>query len=124
MEGWDLQSVVRGCAINEASSSAALMDASLPCFSPLAIQADEFLFSFPDLFETTTVLDELEQLYKPFYPVLQSVSPTGTAAAPSISSEDRKKMEEQDHLAGSAHNGGGGGAGNSHGAKPKKRWVG
>ncbi|KAJ9706033.1 hypothetical protein PVL29_001547 [Vitis rotundifolia] len=117
MEDWDLQSVVRGCAINEASS-AALMDTSLPCFSPLTIQQDELLFSFPDFFETTTVLDELEQLYKPFYPALQPLSPVRTAADPSISMEDPKKMKEQDHLAGSADNGGGGPG--SKGAKPKK----
>lgn len=120
MGDWDLQSVVRGCAINEASS-AAFMDTSLPCFGPLAIQQDELLFSFPDFFETTTVLDELEQLYKPFYPVLQPLSPVRTAAAPSISMEDPKKMKEKDHLPGSADNGGGGPG--SHGAKPKKRWV-
>lgn len=123
MEGWDLQSVVRGCAMNEAST-AALMGTSLPCFSPLAIQQDELLFGFPEFSETTTVLDELEQLYKPFYPVLQPRSPIRTAAAPapSISSEDTKKMEmdQQDHDI--VHNGGGGAS--SRGAKPKKRWVG
>lgn len=121
MEGWDLQSVVRGCAMNEASS-AALMGTSLPCFSPLAIQQDELLFGFPEFSETTTVLNELEQLYKPFYPVLQPLSPIRTAALPSISSEDTKKMEmdQQDHDI--VHNGSGGAS--SRVAKPKKRCVG
>lgn len=120
MEDWDLQSVVRGCAINDAASSAAtLMGTSPPCFTPSAIQQDDLLCDFPDFLETTTVLDELELLYNPFYPVLQPISPTITAAAPSISNmENPNMMKEHDQLASSADNGAG-----SHGAKSKKRWV-
>ncbi|GFZ01332.1 hypothetical protein Acr_14g0009670 [Actinidia rufa] len=60
----DLQAVVRGYS-NPSTS-----------FAPFTLQqdADDFdLSTFPDaLFESTRVLDELEELYKPFYPLLNN----------------------------------------------------
>lgn len=59
----------------ESSSSSS----SLSCNPlPLCVQEDDVFQSFPHFFETSTVLDELEQFYKPFYPVLHPLisSPT------------------------------------------------
>ncbi|KAF7828222.1 putative WRKY transcription factor 29 [Senna tora] len=56
---WDLQAIVKGC-----SSSEALIDHPYP-------NHDDLLFTttFPEFSETTSVLDELAELYKPFYPL-------------------------------------------------------
>ncbi|KAK9927119.1 hypothetical protein M0R45_024320 [Rubus argutus] len=81
MENWDLQAVVRGCNNNT-------MEYSRPCnfgFAPLTIEEDDEIFhAFPQLFEATTAFDELEELYKPFYPLLQPISPP-TIPTPSVS---------------------------------------
>ncbi|KAH0974890.1 hypothetical protein GBA52_016789 [Prunus armeniaca] len=46
------------------------------CFAPLSIEEeDDFFHALPQLFEATAALDELEELYKPFYPVLQPSTP-------------------------------------------------
>nr|QGQ64044.1 WRKY transcription factor 21 [Santalum album] len=57
---WDLQAIVRGGSLSNSHSP--------PCFDSLMI--DSFT-SFPDPFEAWSagsVYDELEQVYKPFYP--------------------------------------------------------
>ncbi|KAA8520874.1 hypothetical protein F0562_011547 [Nyssa sinensis] len=91
MSDWDLQAVVRGCT-NDFSNITTSMDNSPTCFSPFTIQEDGFLFSAsPDyMFETTTVLDELEQLYKPFYPVMNPLSPQNV-----LSDHSREEREPE-----------------------------
>lgn len=90
MEDWDLLAVVRGSGMsnniinigespNMAVATNIMMDPQTTSFfvnNPLSIQENDdhnhdlaLLHSFPHLFETTTALDELEELYKPFYPV-------------------------------------------------------
>ncbi|KAF9618025.1 hypothetical protein IFM89_039422 [Coptis chinensis] len=80
-EDWDLQAVVRGCCSSSSSSSNSSnstatasvlpVEDSFACFPSLGFPENENFFSFPDLFETKTVLDEFEQLYKPFLPKFQ-----------------------------------------------------
>ncbi|KAL6986316.1 WRKY Transcription Factor [Sarracenia purpurea var. burkii] len=65
----DLQAVVRG---SNNGFPASAMDDQTSFFASFTFQQDDFsvlnALTFPDLFETTRVLDELEELYKPFYP--------------------------------------------------------
>ncbi|KAH7513871.1 hypothetical protein FEM48_Zijuj11G0028500 [Ziziphus jujuba var. spinosa] len=82
MENWDLQSVVKGCCTTstlgaptssvfmESFTSSSSSSSSSPCCNllPFRNPEDDIFHSFPHLFETTTALDELEQLYKPFCP--------------------------------------------------------
>lgn len=102
MENWDLEAVVRGCNNNfEALTNT--MEYSQPCnfgFAPLTIEEDDDIFhAFPQLFEATTAFDELEELYKPFYPLLQPISPP-TIPTPSVSvpQEVAEKEEEPKKL--------------------------
>ena len=81
----DLEAVVRG--YNHPQT----------CFSPLIFKQDDHdivLSTFPDLFETSsTFFDELEELYKPFYPQsLISSSDSGTGAE----REQREPEKAQD----------------------------
>ncbi|KAM0978835.1 hypothetical protein ACFX2C_014764 [Malus domestica] len=84
MENWDLQAVVRGC---NTDIDEVMEDSQIPYFfAPLSLQEDDEVFQayFPQAFEATTTLAELEELYKPFYPVNQITSPP-TILASSIS---------------------------------------
>ncbi|KAL4391426.1 hypothetical protein HN51_012546 [Arachis hypogaea] len=71
---WDLESIVRGCP----STATTIMEHD-PNPNFLFHQQDyDLLFStssFPEFSETTRVLDELDELYKPFYPVFHTLSP-------------------------------------------------
>lgn len=92
----DLQAVVRGFnnSFSTCSSTATILDYPQTCFSPLIIQEDDLFFSsFPDLLcERNAVFDELEELYKPFYPVLNQLSPQASLSS-SVSGEDRSEPE-------------------------------
>ena len=81
---WDLEAIVRGCSI-EAPATTTIEDPH-PNLSPYhfysEVQSDDLLFSFPEFSETTRVLDELEELYKPFYPVLHTLSPQTIVTSP------------------------------------------
>lgn len=70
LRDWDLEAIVRG-----SSGEATTMDDQNPDFSCFFSDQDELLDSFPEFSETTRVLDDLEDLYKPFYPVLHPLSP-------------------------------------------------
>ncbi|WVZ21903.1 hypothetical protein V8G54_000447 [Vigna mungo] len=70
LRDWDLEAIVRG-----SSGEATAMDDPNPDFSYFFSDQDELLDSFPEFSETTRVLDDLEDLYKPFYPVLHPLSP-------------------------------------------------
>ncbi|MBA0552241.1 hypothetical protein Gohar_021333 [Gossypium harknessii] len=70
MENWDLQAVVGGNSSNDHP-----IENPEFSFGPWSFQQDEDFMSFPEIFETNPkVLDELEQLYKPFYPDLNPFS--------------------------------------------------
>ncbi|KAJ1411775.1 WRKY domain [Sesbania bispinosa] len=69
---WDLEAIVRGC--NGEAPAATIMDDPHLNFSHFFSEQDELLGSFPQFSETTNVFDELEELYKPFYPVLHPLS--------------------------------------------------
>ncbi|KAG6684933.1 hypothetical protein I3843_12G088800 [Carya illinoinensis] len=93
MEDWDLQAVVRGC-INIEAPTAILRDPK-SCFPPMNAVEDGAL-SFPENSETTTVLDKLEMLNKPFYPVLnpvssQTIRPSSISAPKELKEPDQKR---------------------------------
>ncbi|KAF8389344.1 hypothetical protein HHK36_026038 [Tetracentron sinense] len=100
-DDWDLQAVVRGC-------STSTMEDPLSRFAPLSVQQDHSLFYFPDLFEsfeTRTVLEELDDLYKPFLPKLQplsSVSALGGLKDKQQHDQQKQEQQPQRSLAGSA----------------------
>lgn len=70
LRDWDLEAIVRG-----STGEAITMDDPNADFSYFFSEQDELLDSFPEFSETTRVLDDLEELYKPFYPVLHPLSP-------------------------------------------------
>lgn len=70
LRDWDLDAIVRG-----SSGEVTTMDNPNPDFSYFFSEKDELLDGFPEFSETTRVLDDLEELYKPFYPVLHPLSP-------------------------------------------------
>ncbi|XP_011026978.1 PREDICTED: WRKY transcription factor 22-like [Populus euphratica] len=68
-ESWDLQAVVRsGCSTNY-QEFANNMNNPPSLFAPLSFDTDELLIS-QETYETPTDFDELDGLYRPFYPVL------------------------------------------------------
>ncbi|KAJ6426540.1 hypothetical protein OIU84_022188 [Salix udensis] len=68
-ESWDLQAVVRsGCSSNY-QEFAEIMNSSPSLFAPLSFDQDELL-NFQETYETPTDFDELDGLYRPFYPAL------------------------------------------------------
>lgn len=68
-ESWDLQAVVRsGCSANY-QEFAKIMNSSPSLFAPLSFDQDELL-NFQKTYETPTDFDELDGLYRPFYPAL------------------------------------------------------
>lgn len=70
---WGLEAVVRGCS----TTSTAIMDIQEDIFNP---------FPHDHIFETSTALDKLEELYKPFLPVnLHPLVPSPTIPASSVS---------------------------------------
>ncbi|GAV76133.1 WRKY domain-containing protein [Cephalotus follicularis] len=98
MEGWDLQAVVRGCSTNDAAANM-LDNNPSSFFAPLSLEQDhDFLLSFPEFCgsNTTSVFDELEDLYKPFYPMLQPHSPqTSLASSFSVANEEQEQKKQQ-----------------------------
>ncbi|XP_020223086.2 probable WRKY transcription factor 29 [Cajanus cajan] len=70
LRNWDLEAIVRG-----STGEATTMDDPNPDFSYFFSEQDAMLDTFPEFSETTRVLDDLEELYKPFYPVFHPLSP-------------------------------------------------
>ncbi|KAE8706355.1 putative WRKY transcription factor 29 [Hibiscus syriacus] len=102
MEKWDLQAVVGG------GSSSDAMENPQFSFGPWGFQQDEDDHSmiFPENFETNpNVLDELEELYKPFYPRLIPNS-TQNIVTTSLPAEKPKRQQSF--------------SGNKHSNKPKR----
>lgn len=71
---WDLEAIVSGCNGEAPAAATINMDDPHLNFSDFFSEQDEILCSFPEFSETTKVFDELEELYKPFYPVLHPLS--------------------------------------------------
>ncbi|RDX76906.1 WRKY transcription factor 22, partial [Mucuna pruriens] len=70
---WDLQAIV-GCS---SEAPASIMDNPHPIFSQnfCSQLQDDLLCNVEEFSETTTVVDELEELYKPFYPIVSNSPP-------------------------------------------------
>ncbi|XWS48881.1 hypothetical protein CRYUN_Cryun13aG0114600 [Craigia yunnanensis] len=98
MENWDLQAVVGGSS-NDACIS--VSDMANPPFSfDLWSFQQEDLMSFPEMFATNRrVSDELEELYKPFYPELNPYSTqtiiTSSLAVPQDVDEPENQKRQQ-----------------------------
>ncbi|XP_044485443.1 WRKY transcription factor 22-like isoform X2 [Mangifera indica] len=96
---WDLQAIVRGCNVANGASPSIIMDDTPACFSSLSLQQDTLL-KFPDISETTTILNELDELYKPFYP--QAILSTGPISVPDDEVKLPKKLRKQQSFPGSS----------------------
>lgn len=90
-EDWGLQAIVRG-------STDYFDDPAISSFGSLNYiqnnnNDDDFHFTFPDLFEANynsndkVLVDELDELYKPFYPMFNSFSPQAPIITSSSSSD-------------------------------------
>lgn len=98
---WDLQAIVRGCR-TEASIDSVMDKPQSYSFSPLRLQQD-VIFKFPDVCETTTILDELEELYKPFCP--QTILTSTSISVPTeVNKKPKKLRKQQPKLSDSASN--------------------
>nr|QWQ79555.1 WRKY transcription factor protein 37 [Zanthoxylum armatum] len=74
------------------------MDSPQSCinFSPLlSRQQQDEMFKFPDVSETTTIWDELEDLYKPFYPQTILTSAASSISVPTEVNKNTKKPRKQ-----------------------------
>ncbi|XP_030530388.1 probable WRKY transcription factor 27 [Rhodamnia argentea] len=90
---WDLQAVVRGCSVGETCYD--VTDCAM-WWSVASPQQEEFLFAgFPEFAETSALLDDWEQLYKPFYPVPLSVSDAASKSEEVIEEAENKLKEEE-----------------------------
>ncbi|PIA49162.1 hypothetical protein AQUCO_01300193v1 [Aquilegia coerulea] len=120
-EDWDLQAVVRGCRTSNSTTntttttttvttatSIMVDNESFSCFPTLGFQQQENFLCMPDLFESKTVLEELEQLYKPFLPKfelpispLNSLSNSTSFSAPVFHQQEQQQVpqikQEQQH---------------------------
>lgn len=75
-DDWDLHAVVRGCAITSTASAGADLCPPPPPLPPHScFPAFEQFLSTPSPFETRNGIEELHELYKPFFPKSVSVSP-------------------------------------------------
>ncbi|GLT84633.1 hypothetical protein SLE2022_028530 [Rubroshorea leprosula] len=95
-DDWDLYAVVRSCATTTTSATCSSSAATRSDLHPLSGVSP--LFSFPDPFEARNVVEELHQLYKPFFPKSQPLSPESTPIS-SISSlfgsKDELEIKQQ-----------------------------
>lgn len=113
---WDLEAIVRGYTYTggEAPPTATIIGdpSHIPNFSHFFSElqdidiGDELFASFPEFSETTNVFDELEELYKPFYPVLHpSLSShstnivTGTTSSLTIPKEPEELKASSEKVA-------------------------
>jgi hypothetical protein len=93
MEGWDLQAVVRGC-MDEFIEAPTMADPE-SFFAPLSAVEDDLL-GFPEISDTRAVLDELEILYKPFYPVSsQTILASSSSSSVSVPKELKQPEQQQ-----------------------------
>ncbi|KAJ4728211.1 putative WRKY transcription factor [Melia azedarach] len=94
---WDLHAVVRGCitsSANTATTTTATTAASFKddfdshqsWFSSLSSEQSDHLFSLADTFEARNAIEELHELYKPFFPKSHPISPPPIITSKPISS--------------------------------------
>ncbi|KAL3844544.1 hypothetical protein ACJIZ3_001947 [Penstemon smallii] len=106
IENWSLQAIVRGSSGNFTEIGDIDMDGKLG-------NHDEFFATFPEIFEINDFSDELEELYKPFYPAKRKSSssssscsviefedhekqqPTGCVATPNLAANYRPKYKKR-----------------------------
>lgn len=95
---WDLQAIV-GCT---KAPAATVMDNPHLIFSQhfCPEEQDDLLCNFQEFSETTTVVDELEELYKPSYPRHVHDNPLPVVAnSPPILDEKVKELKPSDKTA-------------------------
>ncbi|CAL5442621.1 unnamed protein product [Camellia sinensis] len=93
---WDSQAVARSCT-NAFSTSTFMNNNPQTYLAPMTIQQDhDFLLNtFPDLFETPTVLDELDQLFYPmFNPLAQQTILSSSSSSVSFSKGETEQEKE------------------------------
>ncbi|XP_021646457.2 probable WRKY transcription factor 29 isoform X1 [Hevea brasiliensis] len=97
MEDGDLQAAMRGCT-SEAFANIVNND-STTLFASLNLDRDE-LFSFPEIFDSTTDFNGLKEIYEPLYPVLrqQSLSTPSNVSVVSSKSIPICKVKEPEKL--------------------------
>ncbi|KAJ9147988.1 hypothetical protein P3X46_030087 [Hevea brasiliensis] len=106
MEDWDLRAVVSG-STTEAFANIVNNPPSL--FTPLNLERDE-LFSFPEIFESTTDFYRQEEIYDPLYPVLHqqslstqsNLSVISSMSIPICEDEEPEKLQKKHSLSESA----------------------
>ncbi|KAF8013371.1 hypothetical protein BT93_I1269 [Corymbia citriodora subsp. variegata] len=95
VDDWDLQAVVRGCGASESYYD--VMD-GVAWRSVTELQQEEILFGgFSDFAETSVLLDDLEQLYKPFYPEPEAVH-DAVSKSEEVIEEAENKLKEGEPL--------------------------
>ena len=105
---WDLHAVVRGCATVTTTSSGDVATSSFmadlypqSCFSSFGSQ-EAFqgqVLSFPNQFEARNAMEELHELYKPFFLKSQPLSPQSTPLSSFSSlglSKDQAQIKQQE----------------------------
>ncbi|XWS76964.1 hypothetical protein CRYUN_Cryun01aG0223400 [Craigia yunnanensis] len=143
---WDLHAVVRGCATVTTTSSGGVATSSFmadlypqSCFSSFGSQEDfqGQVLSFPNQFEAKNAMEELHELYKPFFPKSLPFSPESTPLSSlstlSLSKDQAqiKQQQEQQQQPKQSHSGSVTGAvttassnsatANSHNSRSKRR---
>ncbi|XP_042481535.1 WRKY transcription factor 22-like [Macadamia integrifolia] len=111
-DDWDLQAVVRGCYTTATSTTTTATSAlattsmedppySSSCFPPPPPPlGDHQALCFPDLLENSTPLEELEALFKPFFPKMepfspQSSNPTSLLTHGGFTDQQKQKPQQQ-----------------------------
>ncbi|KAK2999405.1 hypothetical protein RJ639_023170 [Escallonia herrerae] len=116
-DDWDLQAVVRSCATTTSSSSSFTATTTAaagtwfkeahPSSRSQPQQEDHSSFCFPDLFDTRSEsLEELHDLFKPFFPKLQPLSGQNMPISPfsvlgglqDLSHQQNQQMQQQKHF--------------------------
>ncbi|KAK6260628.1 WRKY domain - like 4 [Theobroma cacao] len=104
---WDLHAVVRGCATVTTTSSGGVATSSFmadlypqSCFSSFGSQEafQSQVLSFPNPIEARNAMEELHELYKPFFPKSQPLSPQSTPLSSFSSlgmSKDQPQIKQQ-----------------------------
>ncbi|KAI6702073.1 hypothetical protein NL676_011209 [Syzygium grande] len=90
---WDLQAIVRGCGVGDTYYD---ITDCMAWGSVTDLQQEEILFGgFSEFAQTSALLDDLEQLYKPFYPEPPSVCDAALKSEEVIEEAENKPKEEE-----------------------------
>nr|QGQ64086.1 WRKY transcription factor 63 [Santalum album] len=83
-DDWDLTAVVRGCAAASSAVSTAAVNPAFaaaadlcprPCFAAFGAEKEDPFLPSPAPFEARSAVEELQELYKPFFPKSERLSP-------------------------------------------------